>query len=229
MDSSPTTLRFRELLAAGGAHPPVDELCYLICVLAGYPVDIDAARHDLDTASQQMTPTFEGVIAALFHGTSTLRGNTDDYYRLDNSLLCEVQRTGLGIPITLSVLALEHARRLGVSMVGVGLPGHFIVASSDNGDLFADPFNGGRLLDRDGVRSLFASVTGRGDQWRDEFLAPVTGRDIVFRVLNNIKGACVRDLIHRDKLPWVMELMSWFPQGTPFDPAAAARAMALYN
>jgi regulator of sirC expression with transglutaminase-like and TPR domain len=220
---------FQEVLRAHRSNPPLDEMCYLICQLGGYEVDIEQHQLALDFASEQLPPTFEGVVSSLFRHGGALRGNTDDYYDVRNSMLSEVQRTRLGIPITLSVLALEHARRARVPMVGIGLPGHFIVGSGDDPDLFADPFHAGRLLDRDGVRELFAKVSGQPDRWRDSFLTPVSSRDIVFRILNNIKVACGRNVADREKLPWVLQLMSWFPQGAPFDPGAARRAMAPFN
>ncbi len=229
MDSGQDKQRFHDLLDTHGPALPLDEACYLICRLAGHDIDIAAQQGGLDFAAQQLVPTFEGIVSALFRGPGALRGNVDEYYDLRNSMLSEVQRTGLGIPITLSVLALEHARRIGVPMLGIGLPGHFIVGSALDADLFADPFHGGQLLDRDGVRQLFGRVTNRPERWRESYIAPVSERDIVFRILNNIKVASARTLADRVHLPWVLELLSWFPQGDAFDPAAAQRAMAPFN
>lgn len=229
VDSNDTKARFRAELDLHGDIPELDLLCYLICRLGGYTVDIAESRRKMDEAAKVMTPTFEGVIEALFVGPRALRGNTEDYYGVRNSMLCAVQTSGAGIPITLSVLALEHARRIDVPMVGIGLPGHFIVGSGTNHDLFADPFNGGRLLDRDGVRELHRRVTGRRDSWRESNLAPVCQRDIVFRILTNIKVACTKNFAERTNLAWVLELLSWFPQGAAFDARVAARALALFN
>jgi regulator of sirC expression with transglutaminase-like and TPR domain len=228
MDPKPVKARFQALLHEHGDSPPLDELCYLICQLGGHPVDIPEAQRQLAAAANSLPPTFEGVIAGLFTGPTALRGNVDDYYNVRNSMLSEVQRTRLGIPITLSVLAIEHARRIGVGVHGIGLPGHFIVGSADDPALFADPFHGGALLDSDGAEALYRRVTGRR-QWSDEFLAPVSTRDIVFRILNNIRVACHRGLPDRSRLPWVLELLSWFPQGNEFDQHTAARTVAPFN
>jgi len=229
VDSKDTKELFKAELDLHGDTPQLDLLCYLICRMGGYDIDIADAQRKMDEAAKLMTPTFEGVVEALFTGPGALRGNTDDYYSVRNSMLCAVQTSGVGLPITLSVLALEHARRIGVPMVGIGLPGHFIVGSGTDTELFADPFNGGRLLDRDGVRELHQRVTGRRDDWHDSYLAPACPRDIVFRILNNIKVASTRNLVERANLPWVLELLSWFPPGAPFDTREAARAVALFN
>ena len=221
--------RFRALLDEHGEQPPLDELCYLICQLGGHPIDIAEQQAQLDFAAQQLPASFEGVVSSLFAEPSGLRGNRDDYYNVSNSMLSEVQRTRLGIPITLSVLAMEHARRVDVPVVGIGLPGHFIIGSGDDSDLFADPFNGGELLDIDGVRRLHRQSTGDASTWRDSYLRPMRNRDVVFRILNNLSGACKRSFADRDKLPWVLELMSWFPHGAPYDDQVAARTMAPFN
>ncbi len=73
--------------------------------------------------------------------------NRQKYYDPRNSFLNEVLDRRAGIPITLSVVYIEVARRVGFNIQGVGMPGHFIVKHpSERGDMFIDPFNGGRLL-----------------------------------------------------------------------------------
>src|SRR4051794_12437841 len=227
MDPTAIKARFSALLQRADADLPLDELCYLICRLAGYDVDIDAALADLDRSAQRLTPTFDGVMTGLFKGPTALRGNASDYYNLRNSMISEVQRTRLGLPITLSVLAMEHGRRINVPIEGIGLPGHFLVGAGD-GVTFGDPFNGGDILDRAGVEALYRRVTGQR-AWSDIFLEPVGSRDILFRVLNNIRAVCERRFADRHNVPWVLELLSWFPQGAPFDPVAAAKAVAVFN
>src|SRR4051812_40987472 len=67
---------FRSMLAASGPTPPLDEMCYLICQLAGLEIDIVAEQNRIDFAATQLAPTFEGVVSGLFNGASALRGNT---------------------------------------------------------------------------------------------------------------------------------------------------------
>ena len=227
MDPTAIRARFAELLQRDDDDLPLAQLCYLICQLAGYDVDVDAALADLDRSAQRLPRRFEGVLAGLFRGPAALRGNTDDYYNVRNSMISEVQRTRLGLPITLSVLAIEHGRRIGVPIEGIGLPGHFLVGAGD-GITFGDPFHGGQILDRDEVEALYRRVTGQR-AWSDIFLEPVTARDILFRILTNIRVASERRFADRPNLPWVFELLSWFPQGPPFDPVMAAKSVAAFN
>ena len=74
------------------------------------------------------------------------RGNPDDYYDPRNSFLNEVLSRRLGIPITLSLVCIEVGKRLDIPLLGVGMPGHFLLRHRDDESLFIDPFHGGILL-----------------------------------------------------------------------------------
>ena len=77
-------------------------------------------------------------------------------------------------------------------LVGVGMPAHFLVRSADDPNAFFDPFHGPERLDRDGARRLFEEVTNGQAPWRDSYLDPTSNRDIVIRMLNNLKGSFAR-------------------------------------
>ena len=78
-------------------------------------------------------------------------GDTTDYYRADNSCLNRVLETRTGIPLTLSLVYMEVARRLAKPVSGIGLPGHFVVRYQDEKySVFIDPYHGGGLLDESG-------------------------------------------------------------------------------
>lgn len=117
------------------------------------------------------------------------RGNADDYYDPRNSFLNDVVERRLGIPITLSVLYTEVARRAGVPAAGVAFPGHFIVRiETELGEpLFVDPFREGRILGRATLGSLLESRSPPAKLDRS-VLAPASPRAILFRMLNNLKG-----------------------------------------
>jgi regulator of sirC expression with transglutaminase-like and TPR domain len=89
-------------------------------------------------------------------------GNEKEYYDPRNSFLNEVLSRKLGIPITLSLLTIEVARRLGLKLQGVGFPGHFLVKCSVQtglpGDLFIDAFNGWELLAAEECTARFRAV-----------------------------------------------------------------------
>ena len=115
------------------------------------------------------------------------RGNTDDYYDPRNSFLSQVLDRKLGIPISLSVLYLEVARRLGIPTAGVGFPGHFLVrVDREPEPLILDPFGGGVALDRTALGALLARASGPDARLDEVSLAPTPKRAILTRILNNL-------------------------------------------
>ena len=74
------------------------------------------------------------------------RGNDDDYYDPRNSFLNDVLKRRLGIPITLALVYMEVGRRVGAPLLGIGMPGHFLVRHRDEADVYVDAFYGGILL-----------------------------------------------------------------------------------
>ena len=118
------------------------------------------------------------------------RGNTADYYDPKNSCLNEVLTARTGIPITLSLVYMEIARRLGRPVAGIGLPGHFIVRYNDGlYSTFIDPFNGGRLLAADDCFALSREVSQVEIEPDRRWLAPVSKRDLLMRMLRNLSAA----------------------------------------
>ncbi len=115
-------------------------------------------------------------------------GNEKDYYDPRNSFLNEVLERRLGIPITLSVCAIEVGRRLEVPVRGIGLPGHFLVECEGR---FADPFHLGRMYSREELEPAWRRLTGLTEPLDVRLLAPVSDRGIVLRMLNNLKNTFV--------------------------------------
>jgi regulator of sirC expression with transglutaminase-like and TPR domain len=117
------------------------------------------------------------------------RGNRGDYYDPRNSFLNDVIERKKGIPITLSVLYIEVARRAGLELRGVGFPGHFLV-KYEQGDeeIVIDPFDKGEVRMLEDLQTLLDGLYAGKVAFRPEFLAPVTHRQIIHRMLNNLKG-----------------------------------------
>lgn len=119
-------------------------------------------------------------------------GNHDEYYDPRNSYLNEVIERRLGNPISLAMVQIEVARRLGVPLDGVSFPGHFLVRLPvDGGILVMDPFNGGRPLGTEELRERAKPHLG-GDIPDDsallQILDPASHRAILIRVLRNLHG-----------------------------------------
>ncbi len=116
-------------------------------------------------------------------------GNQRNYYDPRNSFLNDVIQRKTGIPITLSVLYMEVGKRLGLRLEGVGMPGHFIVKCVHEGlEIFIDPFNCGQILLEEDCRKKLAQMHGQDFQFERSCLNAVNNRQILARMLGNLKG-----------------------------------------
>lgn len=117
------------------------------------------------------------------------RGNTADYHDPKNSFLDEVLARRTGIPISLSVVYVEVARRAGVRASPVGFPGHFLACIDDDqgARLVIDPFHGGSLRDEAALGELLRS-SGSHLEYSEELVAPTPVRQVVSRMLMNLRG-----------------------------------------
>jgi regulator of sirC expression with transglutaminase-like and TPR domain len=119
-------------------------------------------------------------------------GNVADYYDPRNSYLNDVFERRLGIPISLAVVQLDVARRLGLPLEGVSFPGHFLVRLPvDGGLLVLDPFHKGRSLDAEELKQRAKPHLGNAeikDEQLSTLLAPAGNRMILVRMLRNLKS-----------------------------------------
>lgn len=118
-----------------------------------------------------------------------LRGNRHNYYDPRNSFLNDVLDRKLGIPITLSVVYMEVARRVGFPLAGTGMPGHFLLKHYDvmAGEIIVDPFNRGRIVSEVECQQRLQEIYSGEVELRPEFLQAVSHRDILTRILNNLR------------------------------------------
>jgi regulator of sirC expression with transglutaminase-like and TPR domain len=118
-----------------------------------------------------------------------LRGNSEDYYDPRNSYLNEVFDRRLGIPITLSVIYMEVAKRISFPIKGIGFPGHFLVKHAvKDRDIVIDPFNLGRILTLNDCQELLDKIHEGAVPMNPSLLQPMGKRAIVTRMLYNLKG-----------------------------------------
>ena len=139
------------------------------------------------------------------------RGNEDEYYDPRNSYLNEVLARRLGIPITLSLVYIEAGRRLGVPLLGVGMPGHFMVRHRDVEDLFVDPFHGGILLTEEECADRVRQVTQAEVAWDRRYLAPIGNREFIARIVRNLKGA----YLDRQDYARALRMIDWLLAAQP--------------
>jgi regulator of sirC expression with transglutaminase-like and TPR domain len=155
-------------------------------------------------------------------------GNNENYEDPRNSCLDQVLERRTGIPITLSVVYIEVARRLGWPIFGIGLPGHFVVQYEDSGySTFIDPFHEGKLLTREDCGQLAREVTGVDITQEPEALAPVGARYILVRMLNNLRSSYFKAKNY-GKAAVVMDLLiEAFPQEADYYKARGVARLQL--
>jgi regulator of sirC expression with transglutaminase-like and TPR domain len=154
------------------------------------------------------------------------RGNEIDYNDPRNSCLNYVLDRRTGIPIALSVVYVEAARRLGRQVTGVGLPGHFIV-QYDDGEFSAyiDPFHSGRILSVEDCLQLARERTGADAD--ATALAPVGTRYIVVRMLNNLRSSYFRGKQFGKMVAVTDLLIEAFPQNAEYYKARGVARLKL--
>lgn len=117
-------------------------------------------------------------------------GDRDDYHSWRNSCLDQVIERRVGMPITLVVVCIEVARRLDRRLLGVGMPGHFLVGDPMDTEWLADPYHGFSRLSKLQCQQLSNRVNRF--RWTDAFLTYGPNRWIIARMLNNLKASCER-------------------------------------
>jgi regulator of sirC expression with transglutaminase-like and TPR domain len=125
-------------------------------------------------------------------------GNREDYFDPRNSFLNEVLDRKVGIPISLSVLYIEVGQRIGLPLHGIGFPGHFLIKHvDDNEEFLIDPFNQGEIRSRESLETMLYRSYGGKIAFDAEFLQATPKKQILRRMLNNLKIIYLkqRDLI----------------------------------
>ena len=164
-----------------------------------YPhLDTQACVTDIEQLAervrQQLAPGLSvleiiAILNRVFFEEEGFRGNRQDYYDPRNSFLNDVLDRRLGIPITLSVLYMEVARRVGLPLVGIGMPGHFLLKGydPDGRAILIDPFNHGTTLNPEECEQRMQEIYSGEIRFRPEYLLPVSRRQILTRMLNNLR------------------------------------------
>lgn len=203
---------------------PLDEAALAIAEEEYPDLDVEGVRARLDRlgervrarapAAARAATTLEALrhVLVLEEG---LRGNEREYDDPRNVFLNEVLDRKLGIPISLSVVWMEVARRAGLPLQGVGFPGHFLAkyASPAGVEVFVDPFNAGDMLSADECVARYRARTGGRDLDR-RHLAGIGTRPILARMLHNLRR---RYLERRDDVRawWVLDRVLLLAPGRP--------------
>ncbi|MEU0957383.1 transglutaminase-like domain-containing protein [Streptomyces niveus] len=224
MEPEPSSTDRRSLFAAEARaeRPDVALLCLLIGTEADSALDeagLDAAQIELDRLAGMLPFGLRGprawatALADLLGTRLGFRGTPGEYRRLEASLLHEVLRRRRGLPILLSVLWTEVARRAGAPVYGVALPGHFVVGlgvpEEPDQQVLVDPYAGGRLLTRQDTETLVTGATGA--PLESSMLSPAEPLHVVVRILNNIRAWASTRPERGDVALWGVELSLLLP------------------
>jgi regulator of sirC expression with transglutaminase-like and TPR domain len=208
---------------ARAERPDLATLCLLIGAEADGALDearMDAAQIELDRLAGELPfqpggpQAWATALAEHLGGRCGFRGTAGDYQRLESSLLHEVLRRRRGLPILLSVVWMEVARRAGAPVYGVALPGHFVVGfgppdGNPDQQVLADPFDGGRVLTGPDAELLVAGATGA--PLDPSMLTPADPLDVVLRILNNIRAWAAARPERGDVALWAVDLSLLLP------------------
>ena len=196
MEPSPGLSRFTEVV--GRDDFQLDQAALLIGAWEYPERDLEEYRDALDAIAARVAPEVARAGSGIARANAIsdhlfdrlgYTGNHDDYYDPRNSFLCEVIDRRMGIPISLSVLYLEVARRVGVLAQGVNFPGHFIVrVAIEDAWLFLDPFARGKVLTPADLEALLRKTTTPTAVLEPSVIAAASKRQIVARMLVNLAG-----------------------------------------
>ncbi|MET8946215.1 transglutaminase-like domain-containing protein [Streptomyces sp. NPDC004542] len=212
-------LRRRFAEEARSERPDLSALCLLLAAQADGSLDeagTDAAQMELDRLAGQLPfrpggpRAWATALCELLGDRYGFRGCAADYQRLESSLLHEVLRRRRGLPILLSVVWMEVARRAGAPVYGVALPGHFVVGFGAAAEqVLADPFDGGRVLTGADAEVMVVGATGAPPV--PEMLEPADPLDVVVRILNNVRAWAAARPERSDVGLWAVELSLLLP------------------
>ena len=186
--------KFRQLAQKGLGQDVDLEAGILLIMEFGYPdSDPESCQESLDSLAHQLEqklapdadpPQVVSTLTHLLFQQEHFRGNQKNYLDPDNSYFNKVLEHKTGLPITLSVLCVLVASRLGLPIVGVGLPGHYIVKYSlPKNAIYFDPFHQGRLLSH---ADCIKIVEQFGQPFEEHFLSQSTHRETLIRMMNNL-------------------------------------------
>lgn len=219
------TARFAEALTHGEGAVRLDEAALLIAAHARPDLDVDEELIRLDRLAATCPGSdLDALVHHLFVAIG-FRGDRLTYHDPRNSYLDQVVRRRQGIPISLSVLAMAVGDRIGAPVVGVGMPGHFLLRDQADPGRFVDPFAGGTVLDRAGCERAFRQVQGDDAPFDPAFLAPVGPFAILARMLANLRVTFAARGDHRS-IVWVLRLRTLIPGVAAEERGVLAAALA---
>lgn len=187
--------RFAGIAALPDDQIPLDEAALLIAAEAEHDISVDDYLGKLDQLAKEFRQDdrfniklgipVTGLVNFL-HNDQGFSGNVSDYYDPANSYLNRVIDYRVGIPISLALIHIAIGARLEVPVVGISFPGHFLVQYGGEAGAIVDPFSGRELSHAD-CQTLLRQIAGPRATLKEEYFEPASARDILIRMLDNLK------------------------------------------
>ena len=184
-------------------------------------LDIDEYLNALDTMAVELEERLPSenyplkiiqCINKYLYDDLKFTGNNQNYYDPQNSFLNDVIDRRVGIPITLALIYIEIARRIDFPMIGIGMPGHFLIRPDiSEVEIFVDAFNNGEILFPQDCQERLSQIYQQNVTLQPEFLAPVTKKQYLGRMLTNLKYIYLKQQELEKALSYVERILLLFP------------------
>lgn len=217
--------RFLEMMQRPDADIELARSALLVAAENDPALDVDAELTRLETWAQQLSdridPSWNNLqrlarLRTFMYEELGFKGDVRGYYSPANSLLHSVMSRRLGIPLTLSIVFMEIGWRIGVPFEGVGFPGHFLVRlTGEPGDLLLDPYDHGASVHEDDCKRMIELTTGGTVPFEPSMVRSLGKKDMIARLLFNLKVACLKANDDFGALSAVERLLLLHPNDAP--------------
>ena len=223
----PTLIRrhFQEMLQRPDAHIDLARAALLVAAENDPTLDVEAEMARLDQwageLGRRIDPSWNNLqrlarLRTFMYEDLGFKGDVRGYYSPANSLLHSVMSRRLGIPLTLSIVFMEIGWRIGVPFEGVGFPGHFLVRlTGEPGDLLLDPYDHGASVHEEDCRRMIQLTTGGTVPYDPSMIRSLGKRDMIARLLFNLKVSCLKTNDDAGALSAVERLLLLHPNEPP--------------
>jgi regulator of sirC expression with transglutaminase-like and TPR domain len=223
----PTLIRqhFRDMLQRPDAQIDLARAALLVAAENDPTLDVDAEMARLEQwageLGRRIDPSWNNLqrlarLRTFMYEDLGFKGDVRSYYSPANSLLHSVMSRRLGIPLTLSIVFMEIGWRIGVPFEGVGFPGHFLVRlTGEPGDLLLDPYDHGASVHEEDCRRMIQLTTGGTVPYDPSMIRSLGKRDMIARLLFNLKVSCLKANDDPGALSAVERLLLLHPNDPP--------------
>jgi regulator of sirC expression with transglutaminase-like and TPR domain len=220
-DPESCALFLRELGASEGRVLPIAEAAVVLASFERQRVDFARYRDHLQLIARDVArhPGASGDLAGRARALNEIillkygySGDELTYDDLQNANLMRVIDRRKGLPVVLGILFIDAARAQGWEAAGLAFPGHFLIRLSDRAErLILDPFHSGQIRGAAELRDLLKAVVGGDSELSPDFYAPVSDRDVLLRLQNNLKSRLIQEQRHERAVKIVETMLMLAP------------------